>query len=193
VGKNFQYATLKSDKRRFRISLGKNIFNENEPVILDAELYNESYELVNEPDVSLTITNGDGRDFNYTFNKTTNGYNLNAGVFPVGSYRFKGSVNYNGQALSYDGQFSVQPIQLELYETTADHAMLRRLSQEFGGQMFYQGQLAQLGQALLEKDIKPVIFSSSRTRSVINLKWIFFLLLGLLSAEWFLRRYFGAY
>ncbi len=193
VGKNFQYATLKSDKRRFRISLGKNIFNENEPVILDAELYNESYELVNEPDVSLTIKNSDGRDFNYTFNKTVNGYTLNAGVFPVGSYRFKGSVNFNGQALTYDGQFSVQPIQLELYETTADHAMLRRLSQEFGGQVFYQNQLEQLGQSLLEKDIKPVIYSSSRTRSVINLKWIFFLLLGLLSGEWFLRRYFGAY
>lgn len=193
VGKNFQYVTLKSDKRRFRISVSKNIFNENEPVVLDAELYNESYELVNDPDVSLTITNSDGRDFNYTFNKTTNAYTLSAGVFPVGSYRFKGTVNYNGQALDYTGQFSVQPIQLELYETTADHAMLRRLSEEFGGDVFYQNQLSDLSSAMLTKDIKPVIYSTSRTRSVINLKWIFFILLGLLSTEWFLRRYYGGY
>ena len=73
IGKNFQYATLKTDKRRFRISVGKNIFNENEPVILDAELYNQSYQLINDPDVSLVITNADGRDFNFTFNRTTNG------------------------------------------------------------------------------------------------------------------------
>jgi len=193
MGKNFQYVTLKTDKRRFRISASKNIFNENEPVVLDAELYNESYELVNEPDVSLTITNSAGKEFNYTFNKTLKGYNLNAGVFPVGSYRFRGRVTFNGQNLTYDGQFSVQPIQLEIYETTADHALLRRLSQEFGGQLFYPAQLSALGDTLLAKDLKPVIYSTSRTRSVINLKWIFFLLLGLLSLEWFARRYYGAY
>lgn len=193
VGKNFQYVTVKADKRRFRVSVSKSIFNENEPVIFDAELYNESYELVNEPDVSLTITNSEGKDFNYTFNKTSKSYTLNAGVFPVGNYRFRSSVTYNGQNLTFDGQFSVQPIQLELYETTADHALLRRLSDEFGGQVFYQNQLAELGEALLAKDIKPVIYSTTRTRSVINLKWIFFLLLGMLSVEWFLRRYFGAY
>jgi len=37
LGKTIQYLTLKEDKRRFRISLDKNIFNENEPIILDAE------------------------------------------------------------------------------------------------------------------------------------------------------------
>jgi hypothetical protein len=193
MGKNFQYVTVKTDKRRFRISVSKNIFNENEPVIFDAELYNESYELVNEPDVSLTITNNKGKDFNYTFNKTAKGYSLSAGVFPAGNYRYRGAVTYNGQNLTFDGQFSIQPIQLEIYETSADHAMLRRLSQEFGGQVFYQNQLGALGDSLLAKDIKPVIYSTNRTRSVINLKWIFFLLVGMLSLEWFLRRYFGAY
>jgi hypothetical protein len=193
IGKNFQYTSLKADKRRFRVSLSKNIFDENEPVILDAELYNESYELVNEPDVSLTITNGEGRDFNYTFNKTTNAYTLTAGVFPVGDYRYRGQVTFNGQNLVYNGQFSVQPIQLEVYETTADHAMLRRLSEAYGGAFFLPGQLSQIGQHLLEKDIKPVVYSSTRTRSVIHLKWIFFLLLGMLSLEWFLRRYYGGY
>ena len=193
IGKNFQYVTLKSDKRRFRVSVSKNIFNENEPIVLDAELYNESYELVNNPDVSLTIIDADGRDFNYTFNRTANAYTLSAGVLPVGSYRFKATVNYNGQALDFSGQFSVQPIQLELYETTADHGMLRNLSREYGGAIFYKNQFAELGNAILAKDIKPVIYSSTRTRSLINLKWIFFILMGLLSVEWFLRRYFGGY
>ncbi|MFQ5447956.1 MAG: hypothetical protein ACE5FF_13590, partial [Saprospiraceae bacterium] len=193
IGKNFQYTTLKADKRRFRVSLSKNIFDENEPVVLDAELYNESYELVNDPDVSLTITNSEGRDFNYTFNKTTNAYTLTAGVFPVGNYRYRAQVNFNGKNLTYNGQFSIQPIQLELYETTADHAMLRRLSEAYGGQFYLPSQLSEIGQNLLDKDIKPVVYSSTRTRSIIHLKWIFFLLLGMLSLEWFLRRYYGAY
>ncbi len=193
IGKKFQYVAVKADKRRFRVSTSKNIFNENEPVIFDAELYNESFELINEPDVRLTITNADRKEFNYTFNKTTKGYNINAGVFPVGNYRFRGNVTFNGQQLTFDGQFSVQPIQLELYETTADHGMLRRLGSEFGGSVFYPTQIDALGDSLLARNIKPVIFTSTRTRSVINLKWIFFLILGMLSLEWFLRRYFGAY
>ncbi len=193
IGKSFQYISLKADKRRFRISVAKNVFDENEPVRFDAELYNESYELINDPDVSLTITDEQGRDFNYTFDKSVSAYTLDAGIFPVGSYRFTGRVMLNGQELTASGKFSVQPIQLELFETTADHGLLRRLSSDNGGAFFYPNQLDQLATTLLDKDIKPVVYATSRTRSVIHLKWLFFLLLGLMSAEWFLRRYFGAY
>jgi len=35
-----QYLTVQEDKRRFRVSLPENLFDENEPVQLDAELYN---------------------------------------------------------------------------------------------------------------------------------------------------------
>jgi len=193
-GKTIQYVSLKEDKRRFRVNLDKNIFNENEQVIFGAELYNESYELINEPDVSMTVTSSDGRDFNYTFNKSGNAYTLNAGIFPVGDYSFQASVNVNGENLSYEGQFSVQPLQLELYETTANHNTLRLLSQEFGGEVVYPSEMNNLPQLLEEKgNVKPIIYQTSKTRSVINLKWIFFLLLGLLTIEWFLRRYFGAY
>jgi hypothetical protein len=40
---------------------------------------------------------------------------------------------------------------------------------------------------------KPVLYDTVKTQSLIHLKWIFFLLLLLLTAEWFMRRYFGAY
>lgn len=193
-GKTVQYLSLKEDKRRFRISLDKNIFNENERIVLDAELYNDSYELINEPDVSLVITNDDGKDFTYTFNKTASAYTLDAGIFPVGNYRFRGTVFNNGQNLTYSGQFSVQPIQLEVYETTADHGLLRLLSEKYGGELVYPTQLTSIASMIKETGkVKPVIYQTSKTRSVINLKWIFFLLLGLLTAEWFLRRYFGGY
>ncbi len=193
ISKSLQYVTLKDDKRRFRITLAKNIFKENEPIVFDAELYNESYELINEPDVSLTISNSEGRDFNYTFDKTSNGYTLNAGKFPVGNYSFGGTVFYNGENLNHNGQFSIQPIQQELFETTADHGLLRLLSEQHGGRFFFPNELSKLGVELENKNLKPVIYSTSKTRSVIHLKWIFFLLLGLLTLEWFLRRYHGGY
>ena len=195
LSKTIQYLTLKEDKRKFRISLDKNIFNENEPIFFDGELYNQSYELINDPDVSLSIRNEKGEEFNFTFNKTKNrSYSLNAGIFPTGNYTFHAEVMSSGQELTYDGQFSVQPIQLEIYETTADHRLLSLISEKYGGEMVYPADLNSITQKIKDKgSVLPVIYETTKTRSVINLKWIFFLLIGLLTLEWFIRRYFGSY
>lgn len=192
--KTVQYLSLKEDKRRFRASLSKNIFNENESIYFDAELYNESFELVNEPDARLSITDSEGKQYNFTFNRVGAAYRLNAGILPVGNYSFQASTNYNGENFTYDGQFSVQPIQLESYETTADHGLLRLLSEKYGGELVYPADMAAIADMIRGREaVKPVIYETSRTQPVINLKWLFFALLGLLTAEWFFRRYFGGY
>ena len=191
--KTVQYLSLKEDKRRFRASLSKNIFNENESIYFDAELYNESFELVNEPDARLVITDGAGKEFNFTFNRVGEDYRLNAGILPVGNYSFQASTSYNGENLTYSGQFSVQPIQLESYEATANHGLLRLLSEKYGGQLVYPADLASIADMIRQREVKPVIYETSRTQPVINLKWLFFALLGLLTVEWFFRRYFGGY
>ncbi len=194
LGKTVQYLSLKEDKRKFRVSLTKNIFKENEPIFFDAELYNESYELINEPDALITVKSSEGKEYNFTFNKTGRSYTLNAGNFPVGNYSFRATAMSSGRQLSYDGQFSVQPIQLEIYESTADHGMLQLLSEQNGGELVYPANLTSIAQKLRDKKtVVPVIYESSKTRSVINLRWIFFILLGLLTLEWGIRRYYGGY
>lgn len=194
LGKPVQFLSLKEDKRKFRVTPSKNIFNENENVFFDAELYNDNYELINEPDASISITNAEGKQFDFTFNKTGRAYSLNAGIFPVGNYTYRASVNYNGQNLTNAGQFSVQPVQVELFETTANHNLLRLLSDKYGGAVVYPNNMATIADLIEQKGtVKPVIYETAKTRPVINLKWIFFLLLLLLTGEWFLRRYFGAY
>ncbi len=194
VGKTVQYLTLKEDKRKFRVTLDRNIFNENEPVTFGAELYNDNYELTNVPDVAMSVRNPQGKEFLYTFNKLGNAYTLNAGIFPTGNYTFRATTNFNNQSLVYEGRFSVQPIQLELFETTANHAVLRQLSHQYGGETVYAANLASIAERIKAKgNVKPVIYQSTKTNPLINLKWIFLLLAVLLSVEWFLRRYFGAY
>jgi hypothetical protein len=194
IGKTVQYLSLKEDKRKFRVNLDKSIFNENEPVTIGAELYNDNYELTNDPDVALVIKNKDGKEFPYNFNKTGKAYTLKAGILPVGHYTFKATTSFNGQNLLYEGKFSVQPIQQELFETTANHGVLRQLSAKFGGEMIGASNLASIADKIKSNQlVKPVIYQTSQTNPLINLKWIFALLAALLATEWFLRRYFGAY
>jgi hypothetical protein len=83
---------------------------------------------------------------------------------------------------------------MELFNTVANHDLLRTLSDKSGGKMVSPAEVASLSADILSKtSIKPVIYETTKTRSIINLKWIFAILAFLMGAEWFLRRYYGAY
>jgi hypothetical protein len=194
IQQSTQFLSVKADKRKFRVDLPKIIFDENEPLRFSAQLYNDNYELVNDPDVSLVIRDGSGNDYPFTLDKTTNAYQLQTSSFPAGNYTFQAKTTYGGNAFTYEGRFSVQPIQLEVYETQADHRLLRLLSSQSGGAMLSPDQLSMLP-GLLENQstLKPIVYQTVKTRPVIDLRLLFFLLLLLLTAEWFMRRYLGSY
>ena len=194
VTKTIQFLAIKQDKRQFKVQLEKNIYMENENIEFQAQLYNDSYELINTPDASVTIIDEDGKDYPWQFNKTGNSYSLNAGSFKVGNYKYHARVLYNSKELTFDGRFTVSPVELEGTNTVADHHLLYQLSERSGGKLFYPNQLKQLTELLTNNaQIKPVMYDTFRTQAFINLKWIFVLIVFLLSAEWFTRKYFGGY
>ena len=189
-----QYLTVQDDKRRFRVSLPKNIFDENEAVQLDAELYNSNYELINEPEATVTVTGPGGKEYPFAFTRTSNAYALNAGTLPVGNYSYRARTNAAGEELTFNGRFAVQAVEVERYALEADHGLLRQLSDRYGGELLFPAELNTLP-ARLEAagTVKPVLLETINTRSVLHLKWIFFALLAFFAVEWFLRRYFGGY
>lgn len=193
-GKIIQYLSTKEDKRKFRAFVGNTLYNENETITIDAELYNSNYERVNTPEAQLVITNDKDERFPFVFNKTASAYSLNAGRLPEGNYKFEASTVFSGEELKSGGAFSVKSIQLEVFETTANHQLLNLMSNKTGGRVIGVNQISEIP-ALIDAEgfAKPVLYDSVKTRSLIHLKWIFALLLGLLTLEWFLRRYFGGY
>ena len=195
IDKTFVYTSVKEDKRRFRASVSKNLFKENENIYFDAELYNNSYQLINDPEASIIIKDSEGKSFNYSFSKTANAYALDAGRFPEGSYRYTASTLVDGQNLTQSGKFTVQSIQLELFNMTADHGLLKNLSQKYGGQFYHATDINRLQAALTSPDneIKPTVYATTSTKPIIHFKWIFGVLFFFIVVEWFLRRFFGHY
>ena len=191
IQKTVQYLSVKADKSFFKV-FTKKIINENEPIEFDAEAFNPSYELINEPEVSMVITDGNKKQFNYTFSKNSNAYHLNTGNFPPGDYNYSAQVKINNQLFSQKGEFTVKPLLAEFTSTTADHALLYNISKKTGGQLFYPKQLNDLQKKLLDNDnIKTLVHEQKQVNDFINLKVLFFLLLAFLSIEWFLRKYNG--
>lgn len=192
--KTAQFLSVKQDKRPFRTILSKTVYSENEPVILDAELYNANYELVNEPDVQLNLLDESGRKQQLNLNKNSNSYSLNLGNLAAGKYQYTASTTWNGKSFSSGGQFTVYEQNIELLNTTADFGMLNQLARNQGGSFLFGAQLSELP-ALIRKnaDIKPILKSEVTTDPLINWKWLFALALLFLGLEWFIRKQSGNY
>jgi len=194
ISKTVQYLAAKEDKKQFRVSRARQVYNETERIVLDAELYNDSYELINTPDATITIRDASGKDFPFQFSKTSNSYTLQAGYFPEGSYTYIAQTLLNGKTLTDKGGFTVLPVRLETINSTANHQLMYQIAADAGGSMVYPDNLAALEESIRASAFaKPVLREVTRTQSVIHLVWIFILLMVFLAAEWFVRKYMGTY
>ncbi len=193
IGKTVQYLSVKADKSFFRVYT-KKIVNENENIEFNAEVYNTSYELIADPEVSLEMTNKEGRKFNYTFSKSEKSYRLNAGLFAPGEYSYKAQVKVGDKVYVQKGSVTVKELMAEKMNTVADHQLLYQLAKRTGGQLFKANELATLEQIIQKQEnIKTISYVHKELSDLIELKWIFFLLLALLTIEWFMRKRNGLY
>jgi hypothetical protein len=89
------------------------------------------------------------------------------------------------------GLFLVKAVVAEKNNTVADHKLLFRISNRSGGKLFYPEQIEELERVILENDtLKPITYSQISTALLIDLQWIFWLILFLLAVEWFFRKRF---
>lgn len=193
VRKIVQYLSVKENKEKFRVRSIKNLYDDSEDVVFTAEVYNDAYEAVTDPEVYLTVTSANGEEYRYTFSRSENSYVLEAGRLKPGNYSYRARTTFNGQEMTKSGAFAIKAIELEYYNTVADHGLLKTLSERQGGRSFALNELSELRKTLVNSEMKPTIAYASRTRSAMHFKWIFVLLALLLSGEWFLRRYYGRY
>jgi 7,8-dihydro-6-hydroxymethylpterin-pyrophosphokinase len=193
IWKTVQYLAVKEDKSRFRVKLAKK-FYENQSVKVQAEFYNKSYELVNELEVKLVLTDQNDEQFKYVFNATSKSYSLSIGQLTPGAYSYTARVKDGLEVLSKSGRFIVAPVNVEWSKSSADFNVLKRLSLKTGGEFFLKEELKQLKAVFADESAFPSIsYTSEKKQSLFHEKWIFFLILVLLSVEWFMRKYKGRY
>lgn len=190
ISKSVQYLSVKSDKSFFRVTAPKTI-NENENIEIGAEVYNKSYELVTEPDVTLILSNPEGKKFNYTFSKSANAHKLNIGLLPFSEYKYEAKVNVNGELFIKYGTIVVKEIVSEKINTVANHQLLNSMAKRTGGKLVYRFELEKLENEIFKNDlIKPITYSQNNTTLLMDLKWLFWIILIFLSLEWYFRKRF---
>ena len=189
IQKTVQYLSTREDKRKFRVYSSKNAFDENEQVVLNAELYNDTYQLVNTPDVNIALKSKSGKAYSYLFSRTSNSYSLNAGILPAGEYSYTAKTNLGKVSHQADGQFVVTEQQTEFKQSLANHQLLFTMAGQNGGKMLFPDQLKDLpGMIRANETVKTISYEDRKYEELINIKFIFFLIVALLSIEWFSRK-----
>jgi len=191
--KTIQYLSVKEDKSNFKV-LSKNSFNENENVEFDAQVYNQSYELINEPEIEINILDKDENVYPFVFAPTKNAYSLNAGCLPIGTYNYEAKVRVGEKQYFEKGEFIVKAIDIETINSIADHSLMYKLANRNDGEMVYPEEFDKLYNLINERDdVKTLTYNQFKFIDVINLFWIFIVILVLLTSEWFLRKWSGGY
>lgn len=193
IGKLVQFLSTTDDKRKFRSYTTQQQFADTEAVVFESQVYNDIYEPVYGNTVNLELTDEQGKrtQYSYILSPGNSRYAING--LREGVYRYRSSTTLDGRTEEIRGQFLVFEQQVELQNLTADFDLLRKLAQSSGGTFHTLAQWNEAQQTLVQAEARSVIRSEERYDSLINLKWIFFVLLLLIGAEWFLRKYFGGY
>lgn len=192
-GKLVQFLTTTDDKRKFRSYPVKQEFHETEPVVFESQVYNDIFEPVygNKIEIIITEENGKRSDFSYVTSPGNTRYQI--GGLKEGVYRYRSRTELNGKMEEVRGEFAVIEQQAEKLNLTADFGLLRKLAENTGGTFYKADELGALQDKLRVTEAKSIIHTEEKYDSVINLKWVFWLLLLLVGGEWFLRKFYGSY
>ena len=189
-----QYLSLRVKKNNLTVNI-KPIYSENEPIGITAEFYNEILEKTTVPDLQMKITGKKtNHTYTYDFLKTGNRYQLTINSLPTDNYQYHIEGKYQNKIYKKTGEFTVQESQLEQRQTRADFSFIDQLSEKWSGKFFFPNQWQALTNTILSQhNLVSISKSKEKLKNLIDWKLIFFIIIGFLTLEWFLRKYFGNY
>ncbi len=191
IQKTIQYLVSDKDKSTFKIK-HESIYNQTQDIRLEAEVYNQSYQLVNTSDVKINLKNENGDIYDYTFSKTSNAYTLEIAELNPGKYNFTATTNFGAVNYTDKGSFIVSANELEAIDLVAKHDLLYTLSVKTNGQLLYPSQMQELEKIIEnQEDAKPIIHQIEEDKKLINSIWYWLMIILCFSSEWFLRKFWG--
>ena len=190
--RTLQLLTQNANKKRLDVYPTQDAFDTQDDVALGAETYNAVFERLYNQKIDLVLTDDKQQARRFSFANAEDGSPLHLGPLPAGLYKYQARATLGGQLQQDAGELLVQSQPLEALESKADHNLLAQLSRRSGSRLYYPSQFDKLAQDIEKANYKPVITVEEDLKDLINLKWIFFVIVGFLTVEWAVRKYSGS-
>ncbi|WP_300436175.1 VWA domain-containing protein [Christiangramia sp.] len=190
LGKLIQNLAKNSPRQRLTID-SENLYYSNENVVISAQYLDENYQFDAGASLKITMKN-EVRDTSFTSDMIlkNNFYQFGAVDLPSGEYSY--NVKVSGRNLAKSGNFKVVDFSTEQQFITANLSDMKTFAENNGSALYYEDQMEQLVNALVSSDkFKPVQKSQQKRLPLIDWYYLLFILVIVLAAEWFYRKYVG--
>lgn len=163
---------------------------ENESILFVSEVLNKSYQIQKEAEVELSISKD---DFSRTYIMIPNGnqYKINVGTLPVGKYQITVTSKAPEDTLINKSVLIVKEQLIEFDNLVANWEGLELLSSSTGGISTTLSNFDDILKVLEQKDYKFISYSQEQEQPLISWEILCFILIGLLTIEWIVRKYIG--
>lgn len=191
ISKTVQYLCNSEKRERFVLNIS-NTIPMHRNIIADAVVYNKMYEPVNNAEIEMLITDSKRSTYKSAFQAAETGYTLNLGHKETGLYNYTATATLGDEKMTKRGQFIVTDESPEKNNLTANHNLMYLLATEHNGKMFSANEISKIAADITNNRQIETITSSSETIShPIDFLPIAIIVILLLAAEWFLRKFWG--
>lgn len=183
---------LASNKKRNRLEVNaENLYTANSTINISAFYLDNTYKFDPRASLEITLKNeATKKVLKFPFSLLNNSYQVAIENLTSGLYSY--TVTVLGQNLTKSGQFVISEYQMEEQFTRANVEKLKKLALNSGGKVYYQNQVETLLQDLSQNEsFYTIQKASKKEQEMLDWRWMLFVIIGLLTIEWFLRKYIG--
>ncbi len=193
VANSVRWLAVADEQKQVRIAASKQLYSLGEAVRIQAQVYNESFEPVNDAEVTVAIK-GPARTVNLVLAAIGNGrYEATVSGLGAGDYSFTGRAVSGGRELGRDGgRFAIDEVGIEFQEPSMNAELLRELASRTGGK-FYTARTSNtlVDDIVNHKGFSPRSVESRNDLPLRHLPWLLAAALAAFSVEWFIRKRSG--
>lgn len=185
-----QFLSIENRHKQLELSY-KPIYYANEEIIISAILYDANYNFDPNQTLFLRLMEaGKAAGSKIPMVPNNNAYEIELSEMAASVYDFK--IDVDKMEINGQGSFNVLDFSIEDQEVSANISGLRQLAFNSKAGYFNASNVNLLINSLLENPAYKTIQKEFITKkTLIDLKWLFFIIIVSLSAEWFLRKYKG--
>ncbi|CAL2079508.1 VWA domain-containing protein [Tenacibaculum sp. 190524A05c] len=190
VGNLVQF--LSSNKKRKRLDVKiENLYLANETIDISALYLDSNFKFDSRASIQIAIENTITKEKKiFPFSLSNSSFKVEVDGLAPGDYSYLVSVE--GQTVKKSGRFKVADFQIEEQFSNANTEKLTQLATRTEGSTFFSHEQNNLiNQLVDDKKYFTVQKSVEKERGLIHWKWLLFVIVGLLTVEWFLRKYYG--
>ena len=190
IGNLVQYASNKKIRNRLDLDINS-FYNANSSIQIGAFYVDENYQFDDRATILFTIKNKKSKNKKtFPFSLSGTSYQLELTSLEVGEYEY--TIKVDQQNISKKGTFKINEFLIEEQFTNANSNKLDLLAQKTAGKLYFEDKYRLVIDDLINDNRFSTIQKSKKIiDELVNWQWLMLLIIGLLSLEWFIRKYIG--